>query len=109
MKLSLTRIEKKNLITDKVITIERELSYQPKSSIIFGIGIKNVWDEVGWVWVFGDAEGYIESMRDVDRRAIDYPDNTINHLNGSNWWGYVRDINPYSKPNENIISGRKNH
>jgi len=108
MKLALTKVEKKNLILNKSIVIERVLSNEPTSSIIFGIGTKTVWDKIDRVWVFGDAEGYVESKKNVGRRATDYPDNTTNSWNGSNWWECIRDLNPYSQPNENILSGRKN-
>ncbi len=106
MKLALTPIEKKKLISNKIITIERALNNEPNGSIIFGIGTKHLWDKVDRVWVFGDVESYIESMKNVGRRAWDYPDNTTNDQSGCCWWECVRDINPYSRPNQNIISGR---
>lgn len=46
-------------------------------------------------------------MKNVGRRALDYPDNTTNNQSGCCWWECVKDINPYSRPNQNIISGRK--
>jgi len=107
MKLSLTAPEKKKLIEKKSIEIERELSNQPNSSIIFGVGTKQVWDKVDRVWAFGDAESYVESMKNVGRRATDYKDNTINNQSGCNWWECIRDLNPYNKPNEPIVSGLK--
>jgi len=108
MKLTLTTFEKKKLTSNKSITIERELSNQPKCSIIFGVGTKQVWDKVDRVWAFGNAESYVESMVNVGRRATDYPNNTTSSLSGCNWWECIRDLNPYAQPNETIVSGRKN-
>lgn len=108
MKLALTKSEKKDLIVNKSIVIERELRNEPNSSIIFGIGTKHVWDKIDRCWVFGDTEGYVESKKNVGRRAIDYPNNTGNNWNGNNWWECNFEMNPFGAVNESIVSGRKN-
>ena len=60
MKLYLTKAEQKYLLANGTITIEREpvLTRTHKSSIIHGVGTKQIWNKVDRIWVYGDIKDY---------------------------------------------------
>lgn len=108
MKIYLTQAEKKQLRSNGRIVINREPSpaRTSKSSILNGIGTNEVWDKVDRVWIFGDTNDYITKMKNVGRRAVDYPNNGININSGGKWWELDRNINEFGNVGETQVNGR---
>lgn len=109
MKLFLSVNEKAIFLANNRVEVERSLYLPaPASSIIHGIGKKALFDKVDNKWVYGNTDSYKESMKNVDRRAIHFPDNGKNRWSGSYWWSNESDQNPYSAIGVIITSGTKN-
>lgn len=63
MKITLNKIEKKQIVENNSITIERACYFSaPKRSIIHGKGIGGIFDKVDYRWVYGDTADYIQKM-----------------------------------------------
>jgi len=72
MKLYLTPTEKKNLRENKDIEGYTERKYYLPAavgSILHGIGTGRLFDKIGYYWVYGDIQNYVNKMNKVDRRA----------------------------------------
>jgi hypothetical protein len=110
MKLYLTKAEQKDLLANGTITIEREpvLARTHKSSILHGIGTKQIWNKVDRIWVYGDTKDYYNQMENVGRRATDYPNNSKNVWSGDYWIECERDLNEYGQIGTEFTNGRKN-
>jgi hypothetical protein len=110
MRLYLTQKEKTKLSKEGVITIERNpyLSNTSKKNIIHGIGTQSVFDKIDYKWVYGDCDDYIDKMKNIGRRAVDYPDNKGNIWNGSKWWDCLGDSNEFGLKGNVITNGRLN-
>lgn len=107
-KIFLTSKERKELLKNDSITIERKpyLTNTSKSSIIHGKGIKEFFNKIEYIWVYGDTDDYIEKMKNVGRRATDYPDNNGNTLNGEKWFEFNRNIDDFGQINIAQTNGR---
>lgn len=107
-KIYLTKSEKKELLKSGTIVIERKpcLTNTSKSSIIHGIGIKEFFNKIEYIWVYGDTDDYIEKMKNVGRRKTDYPDNKGNVWNGSKWFEFNRSIDDFGQLNDIQTNGR---
>jgi hypothetical protein len=81
-KIILSKEEKKQLLSENVITITRPYwVHQPKGTFIHGKGSSKLWDKIDRNWVFGDTNDYIKVMTNVGRRSEpDYKDNN------TKWW-----------------------
>lgn len=108
-KIYLTKQEKKTLLSDGKLKIER-IPYLscPNTSIVFGIGTKTIFDKIDYCWVYGDVDAYILSKKNVGRRAVDYKDNTPNTWNGSHWYNFLgADENKYGEIGTVFTNGKK--
>jgi hypothetical protein len=110
MKLYLTKKEKNLLCKEGTITIERNpyLSNTSKRNIIHGVGTQHVFDKVDYRWVFGNCDDYVDKMKNIGIRAVDYPDNKGNRCNGSTWWEFLKDSNEFGLKGGVITNGRLN-
>ncbi len=89
MKLTLTKLEKSELLKNDSITVERECYIgAPKSSILHGKGIGSIFDKIDYCWVYGDTAAYIQKMMNVGRRQKDYLNNKVNTWSGSTWYEF---------------------
>lgn len=75
MKIYLSKLERKELLSVKTITVERKpyLSRVNYSSILYGVGTNHLWDKIDRVWVYGNTSSYIKDKCNVDRRKEYYP------------------------------------
>lgn len=107
-KIYLTTSEKKELLKSGNIVIERKpyLTNTSKSSIIHGIGIKEFFNKIEYMWVYGDTDDYIEKMKNVGRRKSDYPDNKGNIWNGAKWFEFNRSIDDFGQINDIQTNGK---
>ena len=82
-KIILTKEERNNLISNNTSWIEREdINNVPMSSIIYGVGINEMFDKIDYRWVYGDTKQYIKDKKNVGRRAVDYKNNGTTITNG---------------------------
>jgi len=83
----ITPVEKKVLLSTGNVKVRMKYAMPAsKSSIIYGIGYKRLWDRIERIWVYGDTEKYKVDRMNVGRRSTDYPDNKASTLNGIFWW-----------------------
>jgi hypothetical protein len=106
-KITLTSVEKNNLITNGELEIARIGRNHPKGSVLHGKGIGEVFDKVAYKWAFGDTEDYISKMMNVGRRGEDYKDNKQNSWNGGYWWKLQRVMDDFGTIGSTFVSGRK--
>ena len=102
MKLTLSAKEKKLLLANYSIEIERIVDVPaPSQSIVHGIGDEHLWDKIDRRWVYGNVQDYIRTMKDIGRRGTEY-------RNSSEWYECQRCLNEFGELNTKIVNGRSN-
>lgn len=110
MKLYLTNNEKKQLLLNETLEVERVCYIPaPKNSIIHGIGYGGIFDKVDYRWVYGNTADYIKKMKNAGRRKQDYPNNTKNINSGAHWYEFPNRVeDEFGLLGDRIKNGRTN-